>query len=127
MVGGEVMWVYTQSTGVLLFPDGKKTTTGYSGHGAGKNNPAMQDVVMVGPIPVGSYTIGRRFDSELRGPVCLQLIPFPKNEMFGRSGFLVHGDSRAHEGGASEGCIVIDRPTRVAMSSSTDNTLQVVA
>jgi hypothetical protein len=121
------MWIYTQSTGVLLFPDGTTTTTGYSGHGPGKNNPAMQDVVMVGPIPVGWYTIGRLFDSELCGPLCLQLIPAPKNEMFGRSGFLVHGDSRAHEGGASEGCIVIDRLTRMAMSFDSDKTLEVVA
>jgi hypothetical protein len=47
--------------------------------------------------------------------------------MFGRSGFLVHGDSRAHEGGASEGCIVIDRLTRMAMSFDSDKTLEVVA
>ena len=121
------MWIYTQSTGILLFPDGKTTTTGYSGHGAGKNNPAMQDVPMVGPIPVGSYAIGRRFDSETHGPVSLQLTPFPKNEMFGRSGFLVHGDAVLAPGTGSEGCIVIGRPTRLAMSFDPDKTLQVVA
>jgi hypothetical protein len=37
---------------------------GYSGREAGLNNPAMQDV---GPIPVGTWSIGPAFTHALQG------------------------------------------------------------
>ncbi len=49
-------WTYAQTTGELQRDD-KLVATGYSGNGPGKNNPAMEDVPNVGPIPSGDWTI----------------------------------------------------------------------
>lgn len=120
------MWFYVQRTGRLQF-DGAAVTFGYSGKGAGKNNPDMQHVKNVGPIPRGVYTIGKPYDSKLRGPFCLPLTPHPSNEMHGRSAFLVHGDSLKEPGEASHGCIIATRAARRKMHDSGDDLLRVVA
>jgi hypothetical protein len=49
-------YVYSQSTGKLTY-FGDLIGTGYSGKGKGKNNPAMQDVKDIGPVPAGLYEI----------------------------------------------------------------------
>ena len=49
-------WTYIQETGELQ-QDGKPVATGYSGAGSGKNNPDLQDVHNIGPIPQGDWTI----------------------------------------------------------------------
>src|SRR5262249_6246005 len=49
--------VGSQSKGTLS-QAGKVLARGYSGFERGKNNPAMQGVKDVGPIPIGRYTIG---------------------------------------------------------------------
>lgn len=104
--------------------------TGYSGMdiptAMGKNNPAMQDVPDVGPIPEGLWKIGSAFDSQIHGPVCMRLTPAHGTDTFGRSGFLIHGDSFEHPGEASEGCIVLGRMLRLAIVGSGDDLLQVV-
>lgn len=120
------MWIYEQSKGRLL-RGGIIQGYGYSGAGEGKNNPEMQAVHDVGPIPVGLYIIGDPFDSPEHGPFCLPLAPEQDNEMFGRSGFLMHGDSIAHPGQASKGCIIMPHATRVTVYGSGDKVLQVVA
>lgn len=43
-------WTCAQKTGELQ-QDGEHVATGYSGAGEGKNNPKMQSVRNVGPIP----------------------------------------------------------------------------
>lgn len=103
-------WLYVQSTGRLYRPDGSWCGTGYSGHGEGINNPAMQEVRNVGPIPCGLYTIGHAMDHPLLGPFAIPLIPNPFNQMFGRSHFYCHGDNAEHN--ASLGCIIQQRPCR---------------
>jgi hypothetical protein len=45
--------------------------------------------------------------------------------MFGRCGFFCHGDSIAHPGHASDGCIIQDLTTRHRMWSSGDHELDV--
>ncbi|HLW75686.1 MAG TPA: tlde1 domain-containing protein, partial [Bryobacteraceae bacterium] len=99
------MWTYRQSTGEMS-RDGIAAGIGYSGFEAGKNNPAMQEVEETGPIPQGRYTIGEPEDLEggPHGPFILRLTPDSGNQMFGRSGFLIHGDSIAQPGMASRGC-----------------------
>lgn len=87
-------------------------TTLYSGFQDGLNNPAMEQIANIGPIPRGAWYIGPTFDSPLHGPFCIVLTPQPGTDTFGRSGFLIHGDSIAHAGSASHGCIVTDRKTR---------------
>ena len=117
---------YHQASGVLDH-DGLIVGTGYSGAGAGKNNPAMQEVPDVGPLPQGGYLIGDPFDHPELGPHVMRLTPYPANEMYGRSGFLMHGDNPAHPGESSEGCIVMPRDVRDIVSQSADNHLTVVA
>lgn len=118
-------WRYSQSSGWLSH-DGENVIEGYSGAGDGKNNPAMQDVHNVGPIPVGTYVIGAPSDTKTHGPYVLHLTPDPGNEMFSRAGFLVHGDSVVNPGTASEGCIIVPRKVREQVWDSGDRTLVVV-
>ena len=99
-------YIYIQSTGQLL-KDEIVIGVGYSGLGPFKNNHEMQDVIGAGTIPVGIYTCGRPTNMEKLGPIAIPLIPNDYNEMYGRSGFFIHGDSYSHPGLASEGCIIM--------------------
>jgi hypothetical protein len=122
------MWSYKQSTGELA-RDGAGLGVGYSGFEAGRNNPAMQNQPDVGPIPQGRYTIGapQCVDSPgPHGPFVLPLEPDPANQMFGRFGFLIHGDSIANPGLASRGCIIVDLVIRQQIAGSGDSDLTVV-
>jgi hypothetical protein len=120
---------YEQATGFLSF-DGQNIETCYSGHGEGRCNPAMQHIMNVGPIPCGWYTYGELKCRQVpqpgqvcgdcggvgrhtHGPDVLHLIPDTTNEMYGRAGFLIHGDNPLHD--ASEGCIIASHPTRLRM------------
>jgi hypothetical protein len=125
------MWCYVQRTGALLDDAGRAAGYGYSGSGAGKDAPGRQDEPDEGPIPQGYYTIGPPECIAApgpHGPFVLRLTPDAANEMYGRSGFLIHGDGLGpHAGDASHGCIVLPRSVRVAMAASGDNRLRVVA
>jgi len=121
------MWIYQQSTGQLS-RDGVLVATGYAGLPPdGKNNPAAQAQRGVGPIPQGMWEIGPAANYKNLGPCAMALIPAAGTQTFGRSGFFLHGDSRAHPGAASEGCIVMPNDTRAAVASSIDRDLQVIA
>jgi hypothetical protein len=120
-------WTYAQKTGELQ-QDGKHVAHGYSGAGAGKNDPAMQQVANVGPIPQGDWTIaGPPADTQDHGPYVLHLQPAPQTETFGRGGFLMHGDSIDSPGCASQGCVIVPRPAREQVWNSGDRDLKVVA
>lgn len=124
-------WTYSQSSGQLTDPDGELVATGYAGgnRGAnpeGKNNPDAQDQPCIGPLPQGVYTFSRTEDSPKLGPFAILLDPDPGNEMYGRSVFRMHGDSIAHPGCASEGCIIMPRAVREKVFASADHTLIVV-
>ena len=120
-------WTYAQKTGDLQ-QDGKHVSTGYSGASEGKNNPAMDNVPNVGPIPRGEWTIaGPPVDSKDHGPYVLKLNPESTTDTHGRSGFLMHGDSKEHPGSASHGCVILPRAVREAVWQSGDRDLQVVA
>jgi hypothetical protein len=121
------MWTFIQQTGYLLDAAGQLFYQGYSGNGDGKNNPAMQAVPNIGPLPCGSYIIGEPEDSPRTGPYTLPLISDPANEMFGRSLFRIHGDNIAAPGTASDGCIVVNQPYRTQIWESGDHQLSVVA
>jgi hypothetical protein len=47
------------------------------------------------------------------------------NNMCGRDGFMIHGDSAKHPGEASDGCIIVDLPGRKAIAASGDHSLTV--
>ena len=71
----EATWTYAQKTGELQ-QDGHHVSTGYSGASDGKNNPTMENVPNVGPIPRGDWTIsGPPSDSKDHGPYVLRLNP----------------------------------------------------
>jgi hypothetical protein len=111
-----------------MFFNGVPVGSGYSGCGDGKNNPALQAVKSVGPIPAGRWRItGEPFDSPANGPFCLRLAPNHGTDTHGRSGFLIHGDSLSKPGTASRGCIVLPRSIRRAIWESVDTDLLVIA
>lgn len=122
----DATWTYSQKAGELHH-DGKTIATGYSGAGLGKNNPGMENVPNVGPIPRGEWNVtGPPVDTPNHGPYVLRLEPKPETETFGRDGFLMHGDSREHPGCASQGCIILPRPVREEVWTSGDRDLEVV-
>lgn len=118
-------WRYDQATGEMSV-DGEVVATGYSGAEDGKNDPMAQSEHNIGPIPRGKYAIGEPSDTKTHGPYVLHLTPDAANEMFGRSGFLIHGDSVVHPGTASEGCIILPRAVRERIWQSGDTQLEVV-
>jgi hypothetical protein len=123
-------WTYTQSTGELANPDGLIIGIGYSGRFEGLNNPAMQAEHNTGPIPQGKWEIGKFFNDQRphgKGPMVCPLIPFPETETFGRTEFMIHGDNKAGNHTASEGCIILGRYQRDAIAISTDRTIEVIA
>src|ERR1039457_5511435 len=84
------MWTYDQLSGALG-KDGQRVATGYSGFGQGKNNPDMENVPDVGPIPRGVYDIGPPHDTTTHGPHVMALTPEPGTNTLGRDGFLSPG------------------------------------
>ena len=120
-------WTYSITTGRLSSEDGKVAATGYSGHGEGLNNRRMQSAKGVGPIPAGRYAISPAFDHPEKGPCVMRLTPHPDNIMYGRSGFMLHGDNPAMNHTASDGCIIQGHDTREAVSASDDKELVVIS
>jgi hypothetical protein len=120
------MWVYEQIAGRLSLDGGNVIATGYSGAGEGKNNPTEENVRDEGPIPEGIYYIQAPENTHTHGPFVLRLMPDVDNVMFGRAGFLIHGDSIERPGQASEGCIIMPLFARRAIWDSGEHTLRVV-
>jgi RHS repeat-associated protein len=135
-------WIYHQSTGQLSHEDEQTGnieqiySNGYAGHGLGLNDPESQSVGLdddpknPGPLPQGQYTIGVQRDNKtskakvLRGS--MRLTPDMRNEMFGRAGFLIHGDNNNKNQSASEGCIILPPQIRNKIGKSSDKCLKVV-
>lgn len=115
-------WIYEQSTGQLSHQPAASLgggppapiAVGYSGHGPGLNNPSMQAVPNVGPIPQGTWTIGPQQDNRTASgrnlSASMRLTPEPG--VTSRAGFLIHGDNTRGDQSASEGCIILNRSTR---------------
>jgi hypothetical protein len=129
------MYFYSQSTGSLKQGTSGALTvvgTGYAGGNLGKNpegrnNPAMQGVKDIGPLPQGVYTIGHPQNPVTHlGPYAMPLAPDLTNNMLGRGDFLIHADT-AIPGDASEGCIVLGPAIRqhIANNLATDNRITV--
>lgn len=112
-------FTYSQTSGTM-YRNGTAISKGYSGRGAGVNNPGMQNVPMVGPCPQGKYTIGFAHTEPKLGPVAMRLAPDPANEMFGRAGFFIHGDNAELDHSASEGCLIFNLSTRTGISAAVD-------
>jgi len=98
-------WTYSQSTGKINH-NGTFIGRGYSGKGAGKNNPSMQHV-------------------RAEGPVTMKLTPIGHNAL-GRTLFRIHGDNQRMNFTASEGCIILSRSIREKIANSDDTRLNVI-
>lgn len=117
-------WEYSQSTGRLTW-NGRVVGNGYSGSGIGRNNADLEDIRNVGPIPRGRYAIGSPRTHPNKGPVTMSLTPVG-HAAHNRTAFLIHGDSIANPGNASQGCIILPRNIRGRIATSGDLFLQVV-
>lgn len=124
------MWIWSQSKGQLWHLD-RLVSKGYSGKGRGKNNPALQGLAGIGPIPKGDWGIVERYNSRNVGPYTLTLhamdkIPNDTHESTGRGAFRIHGDSIRAPGTASKGCIILPRKIREKIWISGDRLLRVI-
>ena len=120
-------WEYSQKTGVLTH-NSVFFAQGYSGKDSGtnkgKNNPALESIVGIGPIPRGTYTITAHTNS--KGPWTIWLEPTVATDTFGRTNFRIHGDNKATMGSSSEGCIIINgKQLRMSIVTSIDKELKV--
>lgn len=140
------MFIYLQSTGELyessldprtaqaltskaeLLKAAKWLATGYSGHGPGRNQPKLEAVHNVGPIPKGLYTIGKPqccapVPPGPHGPYILPLTP-NGHDAHGRTGLLCHGNNSKND--ASLGCLIQSFPVRQRMGGSSSHDLLVL-
>jgi len=118
------MWTYSQSSG-KLYHNSSYLGTGYAGHGQGLNNPKMEMVHSVGPLPKGLWIIGMFFDDKHLGP-CVAALKPTDQEVYGRGGFFIHGDNKLMNHTASDGCIILARYLREAIRDSKETELQVI-
>ncbi len=126
-------WIISQSTGQLYYQPlaslgggpPQFIGQGYSGIGPGLNNPAMQNVENVGPLPQGTYTIGPQQDNG-KLTASMRLTPDPANQMFKRHSFLIHGPHANDQHDSSNGCPVLKKDIRDQIGNSGDAILRVV-
>ncbi|WP_261640140.1 DUF2778 domain-containing protein [Erwinia mallotivora] len=118
-------WVYKVSSKSFYLNGTFQFSAKYSGRPGYKNDSAKECVKGKGPIPRGSYTIGPPFYHHKTRAWTMRLIPSTTNHICGRDGFMIHGDSSAHPGKASDGCIIVDLTGRKAIAASGDHSLEV--
>ena len=115
---------YDQKTGEIKI---RNTVVGYGYSGAGKgvNNPALENVRRVGPIPRGRWKIDRWDDKHGdKGPQVAVLSPVG-HDAHGRTAFLIHGDNTSLNQTGSWGCIIASRLIRNALRASGETELVV--
>ena len=128
---------FSQSTGVITQDNGVVVTTlAFAGNNyrpdhnpagiMGRNNPAMQDVPFIGPLPQGLYRVG---EWGMHHPVGDNSAPLTQigGESFGRSAFFIHGPGGADPSNSSEGCIVIPHDDRLRLIALNPSTITVTA
>lgn len=117
---------YQQSTGNLWIKGVLQSAKGYAGHGTGLNNPAMENVKGVGPLPRGLWRLGPWSDHPHLGKIVSHLLPISVPNLYGRDEFFIHGDNALMNHTGSDGCIVLDKATRLALRASGETQLRVV-
>lgn len=124
--GVMMTWVYDVKKKTFKHNGEFKFSALYAGAPGYKNDPQYEGMQDKGPLPRGRYKItGTPFRHPKAGAYTLRLTPYPGNEMFGRAGFLIHGDSIKHPGTASNGCIVLAPGYRHQIFESGDRELLV--
>lgn len=126
-------FIYVQDSGAIYDETGSKIAFGWAGNHAGRNNPDMQTVPSVGPLPIGLYDVGPWGDAKSvpgypahLGPLVASLTQV-EGQTFGRSGFYLHGPGGADPANCSHGCIVIPRAMREVVAAALPDQVRVVA
>lgn len=115
---------YDQKTGQITLRN-TPVGIGYSGHGVGLDNPDLETMANVGPIPRGEWRIMRWDDVHGdKGPIVAVLAPM-HHDAHGRSAFLIHGPHANDKQDSSHGCIVAAKPIREALRASGETKLVV--
>jgi hypothetical protein len=105
-------YTWDQSAGAL-YDGAKLISPGYSGKGRGKNNPSLQGMQGVGPIPAGRWKMVNVYNSAKVGKFTITLhsmddaVLDDTHTPTGRGAFRIHGDSIREPGSASNGCIIL--------------------
>jgi hypothetical protein len=121
-----LMYTFSQHSGVLRQNGLLVHAGGWAGQGEGKNNPSMQNVPNIGPLPRGHYLIGRAYTHVHLGPIVMNLTPAQDNEMFWRYDFRIHGAAFKNPELSSHGCIIQPRDIRIRIDIGSDKLLEVV-
>ena len=120
-------WLYEIATGRFTDPMGELRGKGYSGQPPNVNDATAQNLRNQGPIPAGLWQAVELIpETEKHGPFVIRLEPYGPTETYGRSGFMVHGDSIQRPGYASDGCIILSRDVREMFWASSDHDINVV-
>ena len=106
-------WTFLQA-GKLITPMGHPSAhTWYSGFSSGRNNPAAEGLVDIGPIPCGTWTLATLIDTPTAmGPIAIHLIPdqATRDRVFGLGrhpdSFYIHDGRIDGQLTASRGCLV---------------------
>lgn len=118
-------WVYKVSVHKFYLNGTFQFDAEYSGRPEFWNDSANECVSNKGPLPRGTYTIGPAFNHPRTRAYTMRLTPFIENQMCGRDGFMIHGNSVAHPTQASDGCIILNLSGRKIINGSTDKILVV--
>lgn len=118
-------WVYKISAHKFYLNGTYMFDADYSGRPGFSNDSANECVSGKGPLPRGTYTIGTAFYHRRTKAMTMRLSPFIENEMCGRDGFMIHGNSAAHPRNASDGCIILNLSGRKEINDSNDRILVV--
>ncbi|QAR33411.1 DUF2778 domain-containing protein [Geovibrio thiophilus] len=95
---------------------------GYAGINRGLNNPAMEQVPFVGPLPKGIYEITGHNSDIATYNILLEKIKVDSK----RDSFRIHGGKPEPDRTASQGCTILDLTTRKKILASKIQYLEVV-
>lgn len=120
---------YSQRSGIMLDDQGVQIALGWAGNHEGKDNPDMQQVRCIGPLPQGTYKVEPWIEQHPHLGPCVAPLTQAAGETYGRGDFFIHGPSVASEkyGQESKGCIVIPRPMRMAVMEAAPDFVEVTA
>jgi len=101
---------YSNKVGEFINGRNGKNYSAYSGDCDHYNDENSMKLKCKGPIPIGKWEVTGIEEST--GPLTARLQPCPGTDVFGRSGFLIHGDNSKMNLTASQGCIIVNRECR---------------
>ncbi len=114
-------FTFTIAKGLITGPGGISWGA-FSGHDTplvqGLNNPAVVDQKGIGPLPPGLYACGPLEPSHaVLGPFVMALTRIDLGSSYGRGSFYVHGAAAVHPETSSDGCIILNRSSRITMNA----------